>query len=141
MAAIAALDRAYYLNAQANLADRASYQRRKYDLERVRARFYRQMDILRETAATSPGIFQIRVNDPAIGRPIMSSPQCKLVHDLNNYIGVVIGHCELLGDRTSKDAEIAEHLSQIRVVAQKMAERIRTNVCERKKLECISDVG
>ena len=43
LAAIAALDRAYYLNAKVTPTDRANYFRRQVDLEQVRTRFYAEL--------------------------------------------------------------------------------------------------
>jgi hypothetical protein len=43
LAAIAALDRAYYLTAKATPTDRASYFRRQVDLEQVRTRLYAEL--------------------------------------------------------------------------------------------------
>jgi uncharacterized protein YcbX len=48
VAAIAALDGAYYLDAKATLTDRASYVRRQVDLEQVRTRFYAELSLVTE---------------------------------------------------------------------------------------------
>ncbi len=43
LAAIAVLDRRYYLNPNAILADRAAYHRRQDRLERIRVRLYAEL--------------------------------------------------------------------------------------------------
>lgn len=47
LAAIAALDRRYYLNRSAGVADRAAYAARQARLEHVRLRLYAELDALR----------------------------------------------------------------------------------------------
>jgi len=68
----------------------------------------------------------------------MSAPQCTLAHDLNNYLGVVIGRCELLADHASEDAQVARHLSAILEAACKMADFIRGSACGIMHLELLS---
>jgi hypothetical protein len=125
LAAIATLDRAYYLNATATSADRANYFRRQNNLEQIRVRFYTELRMVRHSETTEPGIVRVRVND----RAITSAPQCTLSHDLNNYLSVLIGRLELLADFVSEDAGGAQHLTAIFDMAQAMAERIHDNVC------------
>jgi hypothetical protein len=48
LAAIAALDRLYYLNPSPTLAERAEYAARQYQLENVRSRYYAELRALRE---------------------------------------------------------------------------------------------
>lgn len=141
LSAIASLDRAYYLNATATPADRANYVRRQDDLEQVRAWLYAELSTVRHSETTKPAVFRVRVNDRAIGQQVMSAPQCMLAHDLNNYLGVVIGRCELLADFVSKDAGAAKHLSVILDTAQTMTTRIHGSVCKRENLGSLSDVS
>jgi hypothetical protein len=124
MAAIAALDQPYYLNTKTTPADRVNYFRRQDDLKQVRARLYAELSTVRHSEMAKEGSFRVRINDPSIGHPVMSVPQYALVHDLTNYLSVVIGHCELLRDSVPKDAEAAKHLSVILDSAHKMAKRI-----------------
>ena len=137
LAAIAALDRAYYLNPTPTAAERGSYVRRQAHLEEVRARFYAQLSTVQHSETTKPGMFRVRVNDQLMGQPVMSAPQCTLAHDLNNYLGVVIGRCELLLDHASKDAQVARHSSAILDAARKMANLIRGRTCEMRNLETL----
>jgi hypothetical protein len=134
LAAIAALDRAYYLNATPAPADRASYVRRQAHLEDVRAQLYAELSTVRHSETTKPGMFRVLVNDRLIGQPVMSTPRCTLAHDLNNYLGVVIGRCELLADHASKDAQVARHSSAILDAARKMADLIRGSTCKMSNL-------
>jgi len=137
LAAIAALDRDYYLNATPTPAERAGYVRRQAHLEQLRVQFYAEMSTVRHSETTKPGMFRIVVNDRLIGQPVMSAPQCTLAHDLNNYLGVVIGRCELLVDHASKDAQVARHSSAILDAARKMADLIRGSTCEMRTLETL----
>lgn len=134
LAAIAALDRAYYLNAKPTPADRADYVRRQAHLDEVRARFYAELSTVQHLQTTTQ-TFRVLVNDRLIGQPVMSAPQCRLAHDLKNYLGVVIGRCELLLDHASKDAQIARHSSAILIAARKMSDLIRGSTCEMMNLE------
>ena len=68
-------------------------------------------------------------NDRLIGQPVMSAPQCRVLHDLNNSLGVVMGRCELLADFVSKDAGAAKHLLAILDAARTMAKRIHGSTC------------
>ena len=63
LAAIAALDRDYYLNATPTPAERADYVRRQAHLEQVRAQFYAELSTVRHVEATKPGMFRVLVND------------------------------------------------------------------------------
>lgn len=129
LAAIAASDRAYYLSATPTPADRADYYRRQAYLEQLRTRMSVELSMVRGWENENPGLFRVRVNDRVIGQPVVSAPQCKLGHDLNNYLGVVIGHCELLAELAPKDAAAAKHLSDILEAAHKMAAVIRASPC------------
>ncbi len=129
LAEIAALDRGYYLNEMPTPADRAGYVRRQAQLERVRLRFYGELSMARHSEPMKPGTFRVVVNDRLIGEPVMSAPQCRVLHDLNNFLGVVIGRCELLADFVSKDAGAVKHLSAILDASRNMAERIHGGAC------------
>ncbi|GEM_PF-4095409 len=140
LAAIAAIDRTYYLNGTATTADRANYFRRQNDLKQLRALLYAELSRVRHSVTTKPGTFRVRILDWAVGQPVVSAPQCMLAHDLNNYLGAVIGHCELLADCFPRGAEAAKHLSGILESAQKIAKRIRETVCKRENLGSVPDV-
>lgn len=47
LAAIAALDRRYYLNPSPTISERAAYAARQVQLESMRSRFYKELDALR----------------------------------------------------------------------------------------------
>lgn len=104
-------------------------------MEEVRARFYAELSTVRHSETTKPGMFRVLINDRVIGQPVMSAPQCTLAHDLNNYLGVVIGRCELLVDHASKDAQVARHSSAILDAARKMVDLIRRSTCKMRNLE------
>jgi hypothetical protein len=106
-------------------------------MEEVRAQFYAELGTVRPSGTTKPGMFRVRVNDQLMGQPVISAPQCTLAHDLNNYLSVVIGRCELLVDQASKDAQVAWHSAVILDVARKMADLIRRSTCEMRNLETL----
>lgn len=54
LAAIASLDRRYYLNPSPTLADRCEYAKRQVRLEETRSRFYKQLEVFRKQAASFP---------------------------------------------------------------------------------------
>jgi len=131
LAAIAELDRIYYLKPTPTLAERADYVTRQDHLEQARALFYEKLSTVGRSEDAKLGIFRVQINDRSIGQPVVSAPQCMLIHDLNNHLGVVIGRCQLLVDYVSRDVEAARHLSLILETAHKMAERIHGSVCPR----------
>lgn len=53
LAAIAALDRAYYLNPCPTLAERRNYAARKLQLEEVRSRFYREFEMCHQVLVST----------------------------------------------------------------------------------------
>jgi hypothetical protein len=56
-------------------------------------------------------------------------PVCKLAHDLNSKLAVVLGCCDLLGDEVEAGSECARRLGMIRQAAQDMARAIRLRSC------------
>jgi len=72
LAAIAALDRAYYLNATPTAADHADYCRRQDHLEQVRAQVYAELSAVRHAEIPKPRSFQVRINDRATGQLVVS---------------------------------------------------------------------
>lgn len=129
LAAIAALDRAYYLNATPTSAERAEYSMRQDHLEQQRARFYDRLSTAQRSDGAKPRLFRVVIDDCLMGRPVVSASQCMLTHDLNNQLGVVIGHCQLLADFVSENTEASKHLSLILDAVRNMAGRIRGSVC------------
>lgn len=53
LAAIAALDRLYYLNPRLTLAERSDYAARQVQLEEMRSRFYAEFRISQEASVSS----------------------------------------------------------------------------------------
>jgi hypothetical protein len=60
--------------------------------------------------------------------PLPAPPpqDCKLSHDLNNSLGIIVGRAELLADLLSNNPEAMKHLSVIMGVGRGMANDIRT---------------
>jgi hypothetical protein len=54
---------------------------------------------------------------------------CRLAHDLNNKLAIVVGQCDLLMECV-KDAEHAMRLQAIRTAAQLMADSLKRHHCE-----------
>ena len=131
LAAIARLDQAYYLNTLPTQPDRADYAERQSRLEQVRARFYAELNTVRHLEASKPTTFLVRVHDHAIGQTVISAPQCLLAHDLNNYVGVLIGRCELLGDLVKGQARATQHLTAIADAALKITTCLKGSACTR----------
>ena len=130
--AIADLDREYYLNASPSLGERSNYYERQEHLEQLRQRLYS------ESCATQHGaqkIFRISMTDHAFGQRLTSSPQCVLRHDLNNYLGVLIGRCELVAELIPTDSVETKHLTVVLEMARKMASRLAGAVCPRQESE------
>jgi hypothetical protein len=126
---IARLDHSYYLNKTPSSSDRASYALRQERLARVRNRFKAELTLLQHQTRIPTETFQVRVKEAASGAELVSSPQCMLVHDLNNHLGVLLGRCELLRNLKFQDEGLEQHLSRIVDAALKMASRIRGNGC------------
>ena len=119
LAAIAALDRDYYVNSMPTPADRAGYFRRQDHLEQVRARFYAELSTVRHSETTKPGMFCVLINDRLIGQSVVSAPQCMLLHDLNNSLGAA---------PASSETRSASN-SQRPITARTMAKRIQGSAC------------
>jgi hypothetical protein len=66
LAAMAALDRAYYLNPAPTSAERAEYAMRQDHLELQRARFYEKLSAARQDESPKPGIVRLQVDDRLI---------------------------------------------------------------------------
>lgn len=54
---------------------------------------------------------------------------CKLAHDLNNKIAVILGCCDLISDGIKPGSECAKRLRMIRETAQDMARELRFRSC------------
>lgn len=127
--AIADLDRDYYLNPSPSLADRSNYYRRQEDLEQIRQRLYSELCATRDGAHRVQKTFQISMTDSVFGQKLTSSPQCVLRHDLNNYLGVLVGRCELLRELIPTDSVQRKHLTIMLEMAHKMASRLASDIC------------
>ena len=54
---------------------------------------------------------------------------CKLAHDLNNKLAVILGCCELLEDVAEAGSECAKRLVTIRDAAQAMSRELQRRHC------------
>jgi len=133
LSALALLDRAYYLKSTATVEDRADYFRRQERLEKVRAEFYTNLSQVRRSDNPHSEGVRVRVKNQTVSQAITRAANCGMLHDLNNSLGVVIGHCELMAEFVSKDHRAAKHLSAILGAARKMATLIHGSVCEVQK--------
>lgn len=57
-------------------------------------------------------------------------PLCKLAHDLNNKLTIIIGSCDLLEDEVASGSECAKRLAIIQKTAQDMVREIRLRSCK-----------
>jgi len=131
---IAELDRRYYLNKTPSRSDRASYAMRQEYLTSLRNHFGAEICMTQDQTTIRDVPFQLRVKDGASGTAFVSSPQCVLAHDLNNGLGVVIGHCELLSDFAPGDETIQRHLNEILTAARKMAAHLKKRTCQNPRM-------
>ena len=61
---------------------------------------------------------------------------CLLAHDLNNDLGVIAGHCELMAEHANVDTECAERLQRILDAVHRMAKRINGHEC--RMVACVA---
>ncbi len=59
----------------------------------------------------------------------VGDPLCKLAHNLNNKLAVILGCCDLLSDVVEEGSECAKRLGIIQTTAQDMAREIRRGAC------------
>jgi hypothetical protein len=57
-------------------------------------------------------------------------PVCPLAHSLLDKLTVIVGHCELLAERSSEDSVSSRHLLLIRQAAHSMASELKDHQCE-----------
>lgn len=124
--AIAKLDNQYYLSPSPTAADRANYHWRQDTRERLRHCLYAELDGVRRPP---PELFRVSLRDNVHQKTLTSSPQCTLRHDLNNYLGVVIGCCELLAELDSNEFAEGKHLRIALEMARKMVTRLNSDAC------------
>lgn len=127
---IARADRRYYLNKTPSRSDRASYAMRQEYLASVRTHFKAEISVTQDQTTIRDGPFQVRFKDTTSGAEIVSSSQYLLAHDLNNGLGVVIGHCELLSEFAPNDQTVKRHLNEIIAAARKMATHLEKRKCQ-----------
>ena len=124
--AIADLDREYYQNPSPNAVERVNYYKRQEDLERTRHRLHSELCASHQMPRER---FRLSLTDHALHKTITSSAQCLLRHDLNNYLGVVIGRCGLLAELLPTESSEARHLTVVVEMARKMISRLAGDAC------------
>lgn len=55
---------------------------------------------------------------------------CLLAHDLNNYIGIVLGRAQLLSEKCASDEKMAEDCEHIISVTYRIAALIKHSSCQ-----------
>lgn len=55
---------------------------------------------------------------------------CRLAHDLNNKLNVILGRCELLEEILPKDTSALKQVHKIQEAAQQMADQIAKSPCD-----------
>jgi hypothetical protein len=61
--------------------------------------------------------------------PALYEKLCLLAHDLNNGLGIIAGHCELMVEQMDPDSESARRLLEVRELAFSMAKKINGHEC------------
>lgn len=123
--AVADLDRSYYANPNASLAERAVYYRRQEYVEALRKHFYLELES--ESSSQDQGqVFRVQIDDRANHRQVTSAPLCRQAHDLNNLIGVALGNCQLLEESGIADPEqVKQRAAKIAASLRRIAEIVK----------------
>jgi hypothetical protein len=124
--ALAKLDKVYYEKPSPTSEERAEYYARQQALESVRLRLYAELEVFR---SKSQKVFRVKLRDGALQSVVTSAPQCKLRHDLNNYLGVVIGRCVLAMELADSESALAKHLQSAIQMARNVSARLESDSC------------
>jgi hypothetical protein len=135
--ALAKLDKVYYENPSPTSEERAGYYERQRALESVRLRLYAELEAFR---SESQDVFRVKLRDTALQSVVTSSPQCKLRHDLNNYLGVVIGRCMLAMELADSESALAKHLQSAIQMARKVSTRLESDSCPMRTMQTESSI-
>lgn len=122
------LDRIYYADPNPNRAQRAAYYQRQAMSNAVRDQLFLAMDGAEAPLADNPDTFQVIISN-RLGLATLSDPKCRLQHDLNNCLHIILASTELLSSRISNDSEALGRIDHIVRTVQKMKERINHSRC------------
>ena len=126
----AELDRAYYISPNPSTADRAEYHGRNERTDALRKRIYGDdLQSARRPLTEGNELFRISVRDNVTSQQVFSDPICRLAHDLNNHLSIVLGRAELMAKRFSADEQTLRELADIISATRKMAEQIKRTHC------------
>lgn len=77
----------------------------------------------------TPDVFQIVVNDRVCETRVVSEPRCRLAHDLNNCLNIIMGSSELLSKKLTDDEDAKRYLHRIATAVSRMADLIENSHC------------
>ena len=120
------LDRAYYGKPNPTRAERAAYEHRKQLRETLRSHF----DV--SIAPQIENEFLVTLIDRASGRTVVSSPMCRLAHEVKNKLNIIVGYADLVSTIPGLDSDSKEALHQIVVAGKKIAEMVSESSCPKK---------
>jgi signal transduction histidine kinase len=122
------LDRAYYANPHPSFAERMAYNQRKESVERLREHFYAGLKAI-SSFPVDAEVFEIVIPARKQLQQVVSAPQCRLSHDLNNCLSVILGYADFLRDKLSSDEEAMRYLDHIVSASRRMAALIKESRC------------
>ncbi|HKV78782.1 MAG TPA: PilZ domain-containing protein [Candidatus Sulfotelmatobacter sp.] len=70
-----------------------------------------------------------------VNEQMLSAHPCRLAHDLNNYVGVILGRTQLLAENCSSYQEMLTHCSHIIVATRKIATLIKDSRCSDRSVK------
>ena len=122
------LDRMYYSDPNPSPIQRAAYYQRQAMTDALRDQLYLAMDGAEGPFVENPDTFRILVNHSP-GLATLSEPKCRLQHDLNNCLHVILASTELLSARLANDSEALGRIHHITRTVHRMKERINRSRC------------
>ncbi len=120
------LDRAYYMKRRPTRAEHAAYEYRKQLRDALRSHF----DV--SVAPQIENDFLVTLTDRASGRTVVSSPMCRLAHEVKNKLNIIVGYADLVSTIPGLDTDTKEALHQIVVAGKRIAEMISGSSCPKK---------
>lgn len=132
LAAIAELDRVYYLNKTATTADRAAYAARQEEREGIHIRLLAELSLIRTKKPPARASLSIRMDEAPT-----SASVCTLLHELRNDLTAVLCRCETLVEDLSKGRNAANDAASLLELAKRMTRRLHEpSACDTAQHPC-----